>query len=461
LRENFTNMLIRFVLDNIFSFGEQKEFNLFPNKRLGTLQHHKYQLNDIELLKLSAIYGANGAGKSNLVRTLSLLQSIVIEDEILYKIKDSQFKFQKNGNNEQTIAIEFIEDNTAFYYGLEIIRGTIITEELYESGLGNKVDRLIYERKTDNNKTTTIKFLDELDNTEKGKILKEILIQEFIKPNKPILKLISDRDNEFLRPAKKAYNWFENTLTIISPYTKPMALAHRIDIDGKFKNYAEDIMCSFNVGITRLSPKKILAEDFFGKNNEKINNAIKNFEESTDQIGGLRINTVDEIILEKEGDKIYVKILQLEHIGKNNVSANFNIEEESDGTIRLLDFAPAFYSLISERKVYVIDEIERSLHPLLIKELINKFASDKQTKGQLVFTTHESNLLDQDIFRQDEIWFAEKDKNGCTDLYSLSSFKEHKTIDIQKGYLNGRYGAIPFLGNLQDLNWHKYDTIKG
>lgn len=76
--------------------------------------------------------------------------------------------------------------------------------------------------------------------------------------------------------------------------------------------------------------------------------------------------------------------------------------------------------------------------------------------GQLIFTTHESNLLDQELFRQDEIWFAEKNQDGATDLYSLSDFKEHKTIDIRKGYLTGRYGSIPFLGNLKDLNWHEY-----
>ena len=108
--------------------------------------------------------------------------------------------------------------------------------------------------------------------------------------------------------------------------------------------------------------------------------------------------------------------------------------------------------------MFIIDEIERSIHPLLIKELVKKFSLDPNTKGQLIFTTHESNLLDQKILRQDEIWFAEKNENGSTDIYSLNDFKEHKTIDIQKGYLNGRYGSIPFLANLKDLNWHDYDT---
>jgi hypothetical protein len=80
-----------------------------------------------------------------------------------------------------------------------------------------------------------------------------------------------------------------------------------------------------------------------------------------------------------------------------------------------------------------------------------------QTKGQLILTTHASDLLDQSIFRQDEVWLAEKKINGATELYALSDFKEHNTIDIRKGYLNGRYGAVPFLSDLQDLNWHLYD----
>jgi AAA15 family ATPase/GTPase len=111
-------------------------------------------------------------------------------------------------------------------------------------------------------------------------------------------------------------------------------------------------------------------------------------------------------------------------------------------------------------KKYIVDEIERSIHPILIKELISKFSKEENTKGQLIFTSHESNLLDQDILRTDEIWFAEKNNRGETKLYSLSDFKEHSTIDIRKGYLQGRYGGIPFISNLQDLNWHKEDVAE-
>lgn len=461
MRENFTYMLIRFVINNIFSFGEEKEFNALPNVKLKTLQEHKYRFEHFEVLKLLAIYGANGAGKSNLMHALALLQSVVTQETIPTVLKNGQFKFQEDKDKTtQTLAIEFIQDDTAFIYGLQINDGIIVTEELYESGLGSE-DKLLYERKTDEHLKTTIQFLDAFEQDEKSRILKEILIQEFVSPTKPILKLISHRDNQFLSPVKKAYAWFSDTLTVIIPDSKPAALAHRIDIDRDFKTYALNIMRSFNVGIVDLSLQKQTIEDFFGKENEtELDKLVEKIEASPQKMIGLSHKNGEEVIIVKEGKKFFVKKLQLNHLGKNGISATFNMDEESDGTIRLLDFVPAFKSLVSQQKVYVIDEIERSIHPLLIKELVRKFADDKETKGQLIFTTHESNLLDQNIFRQDEIWFAEKDDSGSTDLYSLSHFKEHKTIDIQKGYLNGRYGSIPFLGNLQDLNWHKYDSIE-
>ncbi len=452
-------MLIRFVVNNVLSFGEQREFNMIPNTRLKTLMHHKYTKGDIELLKMSSIYGANGAGKSNLIKSIDFLRMIVTKEEISVQLKNSYFKFhEKKQHPKLLFAIEFIQDYIPFYYAIEIQNGTIITEELYQSGLGKVDDKLIFERKTDTNEKTDLNFFTEFEIDEKSQILKQVLIEDFIKPHIPVLKLISNRDNDYLQNAKLAFKWFSETLRIITPESKPNALAQRIDVDSNFKKYAEDIMCTFNVGITSITSEKKDVKEFFGKDNEnELDEIIKNVEESNSKMIGLRSRRGDEIIIVKENDTINVKQLKLEHKGKNGQLINFNLDEESDGTIRLLDFIPAFKDLISKNKVFLIDEIERSIHPLLIKELIKKFSEDKKSEGQLIFTTHESNLLDQDLFRQDEIWFAEKDRNGITDLYSLSDFKEHKTIDIRKGYLNGRYGSIPFLANLKDLNWHEYD----
>ncbi|GAB2622449.1 AAA family ATPase [Belliella aquatica] len=450
-------MLIRFVIENMFSFGERKEFTTIPNNRLKTLQDHKYNVDGFEILKLSSIYGANGAGKSNLIKSLFQFQKLITKEEIPFKLKDTQFKF--GNQKEQILAIEFIQDNTALYYAIVISEDKISTEELYVSGLGKKEDKLIFERKT-LNKETTIKFLDDFENDEKSQVLKTVLLEEFVKPNEPVLKLLSNRDNKFLKDVKKAYHWFSETLEIITPDSKPRALAHIIDTDIEFKKYAEDLMCSFNIGITSLGTEKKNIRDFFGEDNEnELDKLIKAVEDAPKKMIGLTSRRGDEIILVKENDTIWVKTLKVGH-SSSDKTAFFDLDEESDGTIRLLDFVPAFKNVISSEKVYIVDEIERSIHPLLIKELVKKFSLDKKTKGQLIFTTHESNLLDQEIFRQDEIWFAEKDINGSTDLYSLSDFKEHKTIDIRKGYLNGRYGSIPFLGNLEDLKWHDYDFNK-
>lgn len=433
---------------------------MLPYPRLSTLNAHRYKLLDFEVLKMASLYGANGAGKSNLIKALYYLQKLVINEEIPLYLKDSQFKFQKHRHDTaQLLAVEFIQDNVPFYYGLEIVQGRIQTEELYKSGLGKRKDELIFERKTDENEVTTIQFLEAFEEDEKSRLLKAILIEEFVKADESVLKILSNRENKFLVEIKKAFAWFEDTLQIITPDSKPAALAHKVDKDAGFKKYAEDLMRSFHLGISSLATEKKKLREFFGEDNEReLNTLIKKVEDAPKQMLGLNTGRGEELIIVKEEDNIWVKSLKVGHEGGDDLSVPFDLDEESDGTIRLLDFVPAFRNVIAAPKVFVIDEIERSIHPLLIKELVKKFSLDEHTKGQLIFTTHESNLLDQKIFRQDEIWFAEKNKSGSTDIYSLSGFKEHKTIDIRKGYLNGRYGSIPFLANLQDLNWNEYAT---
>ena len=209
--------------------------------------------------------------------------------------------------------------------------------------------------------------------------------------------------------------------------------------------------------------KKLLAvskpiEEFFGDDNrsdmEELVNAVSN---TPGTLLGLVNSEGEEVVVVEENGKMVVKQVKTEHISKEGDSVMFDLAEESDGSRRLMDYRPALKDLLTEDVTYFIDEVERSIHPLLIKELIRKFSADSNTKGQLICTTHESNLLDQEIFRQDEIWFVEKDRFGSTDLYSLCDFKEHNTKDIRKGYLSGRYGSIPFLANLKDLNWNAYD----
>ncbi len=451
-------MLIRLIVNNILSFGKEQEFNMLPMPRLRTLKEHKYGIDGFDILKMASIYGANGAGKSNLVKSMLMLNDLIVKETPLINFsKNRKFKFSDK-NEPQVFIVEFFQDGKAFLYGLEILNNTIITEELYLSGLGKKDNKLLFERMTDE-ESKKITFKTPLLADEEGKVLISVIEKNLAKPNKTIFKLLTTLDKPELQDIETAFNWFNESLIIVTPDTKPAALVHKIDTNNNFKIFTEDLMKSFHIGISKIGVEKKTLEKFFGENNLKeLNDIMKKLDDSKNKMIGLQINGGEEVIITKENDDIYVKKLQVSHTGKGDREVMFDLDEESDGTVRLLDLAPAFQDIAMNRKVYIIDEIERSIHPLLIKELISKFSKDNRSNGQLIFTTHESNLLDQSIFRQDEIWFAEKDENGATNLYSLSDYKEHNTIDIRKGYLLGRYGSIPFLANLKDLNWHDYET---
>ena len=435
---------------------------MLPMPRLTRLNEHVYNINNFEILKISSIYGANGAGKSNLIESLHLFQKLIEKEELPLNLSKKEFKFNKNMEEKPlTFVIEYFQNEKSFLYGIEILNNTVLTEELYLSGLGGKQDELLFERKT--NKVTKITTIESelFDVSEESRTLKKVIEKNLSKPNKLIFRTLTTFNEEYLNDIEIAIKWFDDTLQIVSPDAKPDALIHKIDAEEEFKRYAEDTMKSFNIGIESIQCHKQSLNEFFGDNDlQKINRIKEEIEKSPENIISLRNESGNEILLSKENNEYFVKKIEIEHKGRGGKVATFNMDEESDGTVRLLDFIPAFESIIDSSQVFIIDEIERSIHPLLIKELVKKFSEDTKTKGQLIFTTHESNLLDQKVFRQDEIWFAEKDNEGCTDLYSLSDFKEHNTIDIRKGYLSGRYGSIPFLANLKDLNWHEYATKK-
>ncbi len=431
---------------------------MLPRPKIRTPEGHKYTLNGLELLKLSAVYGANAAGKSNLVKALGLLQYLATGAATSSKVHEAHFKFDDATPCKQVLAVEFVQEGKPYYYAVEITDGAIATEELYRSGLGKAADVLIFERKK-MGETVHLTFSDAFEKDAESRMLKSILIHEFLEPQETILPWLANRQNPYLNEAKAAFQWFSQTLQIINPETKVNALSLRLDTDQPFKSFANDLLCAYGLGISKIDVEEMPLKEIFGENNEAAISAVrKKMGETKNGFLTIPSRTGDELIIARKNDDFVAKHLTVTQSNKGGNEAAFNIDELSDGTIRLLDFLPLFQGVADRPKVYVVDELERSIHPSLAKELVTKFSHDKDTKGQLIFTTHESNLLDQSIFRQDEVWFAEKSPDGSTDLYSLSDFKEHHTIDIRKGYLNGRYGAVPFLANLHELNWHAYDT---
>jgi len=445
-------MLIRFIAKNIYSFKDETEFNLFPNKTHG-LQHHKVKHGDFEFLRFSAIYGANGSGKSNLIKSISFLETLVTEGKLSSETEDIKFKLNdENLELPTSLGIEFIASDKVYFYTITFDCDKVLYEYLAESH--KETDILVFERIFDD-EIQKIKFHKDYYKTDKDRLFAEVLSEKLIQKNELLITFLSKKYPEDFKSVHAAFNWFYKTLVIIKPDAKPAGIAHILDKYITIKDFANKFIPSLNTGISEIDVEKKKFEEFIGNNNANLKKGIiENLKNEPNKVSILsNSDTGEEISLVYENDEIVVKRLITKHQNPFGKSIDFHLGQESDGTKRLIDYIPAFQGIINDSKVYIIDEIEKSIHPMTIKEIISKLALNENINGQLIFTTHESNLLDQDILRPDEIWFAQKDIDGSSKLYSLSDFKIHNTINIENGYLKGRFGGIPFLGNLKDLNW--------
>lgn len=446
-------MLIRFTVSNFLSFDKEAEFNMIAGS-FKTHKHHVYDTGKINVLKAAAIYGPNGAGKSNLIKAIEFMQALVIEGKTNKSINEEKFKL--NPANEQlpsTFEIEFSTRNKIYVYGISVDKNIIVEEWLYES-LVTSDAKLIFERMYGKDKKNKILIAQKYRKTKKAQLLIELMEENLLKTNELFL---GKTDSLKIDELSNVRNWLKEELIIIHPKSKFQNLLPAITSSDAFKSFANELLETFDTGVSELGVGTLDIDHFFGEDEEDLKKEIiLELEQKESSIVILNTNMGD-VLIAKEDNKYVVKSLAALHKDNNGNNVPFSIESESDGTQRLLDFIPAFHQILRYETTFIIDEIDQSLHPTLLQALVKKIMLDDQTKGQFIFSTHESNLLDLDIFRQDEIWFVEKEKTtGSTQLYSLSEFKPRHDLNIKKGYLKGRFGAIPFMADLNNLNWNQH-----
>jgi uncharacterized protein len=447
-------MLIRFIVSNFLSFNEEREFNMLAVSSLKTHKHHVYDVGKVDILKSAAIYGANGAGKSNLIKAIEFLQDTVKSGGLIHPVNDKKFKLDKtNETKPVSFEIELSINKKIYAYGVNFNNNIVTEEWLYESGVTID-DKLIFVRKLSKTGKITIKVADKYQKTQKQKLLIELMEDSLLKGWELFLGKSEELKIEEIISIRYQ---IENAIVIIHPSSKFQGLVPHLTLSSNFKDFANELLTTFDTGVSELGVEFIDFEKFFGDEDEKIKMEIIEDIEKGESV--LFDTNGGGVLITKEKGKFIIKKVVAKHINNEGKKITFDLVEESDGTQRLLDFIPAFDGILQHEITIIIDEIDQSLHPTLLKALVHKIMSDKGTKGQLIFTTHESNLLDLEIFRQDEIWFAEKERlSGSTQLYSLSEFKPRYDLDIRKGYLKGRFGAIPFLAHLEDLKWHSHDA---
>ena len=447
-------MLIRFTVSNFLSFKDETEFNMLTGD-VKRHPHHVYKREHINVLRAAAIYGANGAGKSNLIKAIQFLKLIVEGNDILKALpKFGLSKEYLEKPSELEIEIEI--NGIIYAYGLVFDNTRIMEEWLYKVNF-EKDDEMIFERETDEKLKHHLKLASKYLQTDKSKYYVEFYEETLINANLTFCSSI--QKTKAIEEVNILVNWFEEDLVIILPDTKIESLIRDIYSSKDYSKWFSNILKTFDTGVENLKIKDIkpnFPNNEFDDIHEEIQkilvdhpSAFTTFQQGNNYFGA----TI-------ENEQITYKTLVSEHKGNENQTVSFMLSQESDGTQRLLDFIPIINQLQKTATTFIIDEIDRSIHPSLLKTFLKLLMEIKESKGQIIFTTHESNLLDLDIFRQDEIWFAEKNQEGATQFYPLSEFKIRYDLDIRKGYLNGRFGAIPFLGDLEKLNWNNHAETK-
>ena len=416
-------MLVEFRIKNFCSLRDEQVLSLVATKDK-TLQDSNTQATGISaapnVLRSVVIYGANASGKSNLIKALQYMRGVVTESATA--IAPSQifgvqpFRLDSDSANQSSeFEVTFLLDGVRYQYGFAMTAQRVVGEHL-----------LVYKAFKPQKWFTRRFDIDTgQDVYEFGSGLKgpKNLWEGATRPNALFLSMAVQLNSIDLRPV---FEWFSNQLVIfneqsqLSPQVSIQMLKHaqgRKDICNFLTN--ADLSLSDVEVETRTVPGQSVHLDLLVGKTE------------------VRVENIEE------------HKVRFHHVTKHG-TAVFDLLEESNGTRNLLFLAGPVLNILRKGLTLIIDELDTSLHTLLVRELVRLFhLSDINTKGaQLVFTTHDTSLLDApDLFRRDQVWFVEKNQDQASSLINLSEFSPRKNEALERGYLIGRYGGIPFIND--------------
>lgn len=435
--QNRKKMIINFSIQNFGSIKDKQTLSFEADKSDHLENNYVININGLRLLKIALIYGANASGKTTILKALEFLRSIVLEPEAK---KTDELDFQpflfdpETPKQNSIISIEFLANDTKYYYEVAFFKKAIVSEVLnfYNPNKAN-----VFKRNTDiNNQFTEIKFgskikIDEVNKKtlEANTLWNNTVLGGFLKTNIDIKEL------------KEAVEWFRN-------YLRPLIYT-RTQLEGFVTSKIDKGELSKLDVINLLKKADLHISDIVIKEEEKempdglINFLKRQLKDSPDEIKKL-----------EEKGKVTSVNIEFEHT-VNQAKYTLPIEMESQGTRRFYGFAGLLALLIKNSTAFPIDELESSLHPDLYIHFLLSFILNTE-KSQLIATTHNREILDnKDIFRNDAIWFTDKNENCSTELYSLTDFDSsvvRNTTNILNAYKSGKLKATPNLGdNFIDL----------
>ena len=423
-------MLIEFKFGNFRSFRDEAVLSM-EAMGLGRLKNCLISYNSMKLIPSVAIYGKNGGGKSNIIRAFWLAVQFIKNAQRTQhenaKIPVKPFLLNDYSKDEPTFfEFTYVLDNVKYIYGFSATKEKIFSEYLYHSPKGQKAT--VFTR-------TEQKF------TFTEEKAKRKLISEAVAPNQLFFSVactMNDAD------CMRAMKWFRDYVFFSRDYA---------DIPEQLLEYSNDknmlaaisgYAKAADLGIEKMEFefKDEVVKDFESEKNipEEIRFALTAFMQN------LKENSnISEIGLQKSE----VRATSYHNgINKNGIKTSFTLDlsDESDGTRKLMSIAPAIESVLNNGGIVLVDELEKELHPMLVNYIVAKFQSKTSNPNgaQLIFTTHNTELLNMELMRKDQLYFADKNrKDGASELYSIGDFTTKTADNIRKGYLAGKYGATP------------------
>jgi AAA15 family ATPase/GTPase len=453
-------MLIRFSIENFLSFNARTEFSMLPSKSRNHIHHliKPRTRTDIGLLKAAVIYGANASGKSNMVKALDFTREFVLRgtSSETKKIDFKSFRLDKDSIKKTSrIEIEIKHRKKNYAYGFVFDKDNIYEEWLFE--INKNSEKIIFERKEGKAQKPIISFdgikfensTEEqfLTFTAAGTRKNQLFLTECrVRNVKANVKNISDILN--------VIDWFQNSLKVIFPNSKFAGLEFELKESQDISIIFHEFLNYFNTGIKGIELFDVEFDKIKDIPEEIKKDILSDISENTKAFITSPENNITYAITKNKSAELKVFKMMTSHDVKGSEKPEFfEISDESDGSQRIIDLIPIMMDLMKSDNVFVIDEIDRSLHPNLTYDFIDLFLSKSENiQSQLIVTTHESSLLNQKIIRKDEIWFVVKDKFGASSFYSLEEFKMRFDKEIRKDYLLGRFKAIPVFGSRNKLS---------
>lgn len=413
-----TAMLLRFTFENFMSIRDETEISLMGTAikdRQNDVLETRYSRHGV--LPTLALYGANASGKSNALHALRTFRRLVLqsfgnaEEGLFYEPfaldDESAFKPTK-------FVLDFVNNDTRYQYGLVYDKNSVHQEWLY--AYPKQIQQILFVR--DKDTSPEYHFGRYLSGNNKA-------VQAVTRPNTLFLSAAHASGHTLL---EEVFTFIRKKIQFASTNRPFEDIFKELHGNSNLKQKTEELLCFADTGVANI----------------QIREQPTKITDSLTELYGL----VSKLTGSKEIQPPTTEFVgKLGHTASGGKIKPLKLDDESWGTRQLLTLLPAILNSLAEGTTLILDEITTSLHTLLSRRLVSLFVSKKtnQYGAQLLFTTHDTNLLADHLLRRDEIWFAEKSPEGTSTIYPLIEINTKNTDNIEKGYIQGRFGAIPYL----------------